>query len=426
VCLHGERIGTLSPVEGDEYELAYASELVEQLGPGTPLLSNSLPVRAEPYSPRASRAYVEGLLPEGRQRARIGRQLGVDPRDGFALISELGRDCPGAVTFGSPEEAVVAEGAEPVPGHPSSTWLGDDELAELLSPAPGRLPRAASRRCLRSTLGGNRHKVSLVGGGPDGRWGRPSRELPSTHVLKPETSEYSELVPNEMFCMAVLRQAGLPAAKTSVQTIAGHTCLVSPRFDLTWDGGMARRIHQETFCQALGIATGGPAGSEEANAPGFAEATGLLRAIGRKADVSTLVQAAFCNYVLGNGAAHGRNFALLFRGDGIRLAPLYDVTSTIADDDPAEAGMVLPDDYDPATYLRGLSRVAEECGIEIEVFHIQATCTLAHVCDAIEIVAERAEDDGWYAPVIDRIFELAQERASHCAERLSLWDHLDM
>jgi serine/threonine-protein kinase HipA len=416
----------LSPLEADEYELAYAPELIEQLGAGTPLLSTSLPVRAEPYSPRASRAYVEGLLPEGQQRARIGRQLGVDPHDGFALISELGRDCPGAVTFLRPEEAKRTEDTGPAPGELGSTWLGEDELAELLSPTPGRLPRAAAKRCIRATLGGDRHKLSLVAGGPEGRWGRPSPELPGTHVVKPEASEYSELVPNEMFCMAVLRQAGLPAAKTWVQTIAGHTCLVSPRFDLTWEGGAAKRIHQETFCQALGIAPAGTAGSEDANAPGFAEATGLLRAIGRKADVPTLVQAAFCNYVLGNEDAHGRNFALLFREDGVRLAPLYDVTSTVADGEMAEAGMVLPDDYDPAAYLRSLSLVAEECGIEIDIFHIQATCALTHVCDAIEIVAERAEDDGWYAPVVDRIFELAQERASHCAERLSLWDHLDM
>ena len=208
-----------------------------------------------------------------------------------------------------------------------------------------------------------------------------------------------------------------------MHTIDGENCLVSARFDLSWEGTTPRRQHQETFCQALGIP---PQASGEADAPGFAEACGLLRAVGLKSEVSTLIQAAFCNDVLGNGDAHGSNCALLFRDDGVQLAPFYDVTSTLVYDESIETGMVLPDDYDPAIYLRALHDIAEECGVDFEIFHIQASCALKYVCDAIEVVAERAEDEGWHAPVIDKIFEVAQDRAGRCAERLLLWDHLDM
>jgi serine/threonine-protein kinase HipA len=395
VHLHGEPIGDLSRAAGGGYEFAYAPATVARHGSGTALLSNSLPVRPEPYSADTTRAYVEGLLPEGAQRQRIAAELGLDAGDGYALIAELGRDCPGAVAF-VPHDGETVRSA----------------------PEAGQCPHVA--------LSGDRYKLGMVRDGLEGPLRHPGPGDSSTHVVKPETGERPEIAANEMFCMAVMRQSGLPAAKASLETIDGENCLVSPRFDLTWEGLTPRRMHQESFCQALGIAPGAERGSGEADAPGFAEACGLLRAVGLGSELSTLVHAAFGNYVLGNGDAHGRNFALLFRDDGIQLAPLYDVTSTVVYDDPVEAGMVLPDDFDVTAYLLGLRRVAEECGIDFDIFHIQASCALKYVCDAIEVIAWRAEADGWYAPVIDRIFEVARDRAGRCAERLLLWDHLDM
>ena len=389
VCLHGERIGALARTV-DGYELSYAPAVVAKHGSGSVLLSHSLPVRAEPYSADTTRAYVEGLLPQGRRRRRLAAELGIDPGDGYALIGALGYDCPGAVTFGGGEQ---------------------------------RLREAAVARSL-VALGGDREKLGLVRDRPGDPWQAAEPGRPSTHVVKPEPEGLPEAVANEMFCTAVFRQAGLPAAKATVERIDDRDCLVSSRFDLAWEGGRPTRLHQETFCQALGIAPAGADGGADADAPGFAEASGLLRALGRPRDVVTLIHAAFGNYVLGNGDAHGRNFALLFRGRALRVA-LYDLTSTVVYEEGTEAGMVLPDDLDVTTYLRGLCRIAEECGTDLDIFHIQASCALKYVCDAIEVVAERAEAQGWYAPVIDRIFEVARDRAGRCAERLLLWDHMD-
>jgi serine/threonine-protein kinase HipA len=99
VYLYGERIGTLFPAGDNDYRLAYDPEVVEKVGPGRALLSHSLPARPEPYSAEATSAYVEGLLPEGPRRQRLGRELELDPTDGYLLLAELGHDCPGAVVF---------------------------------------------------------------------------------------------------------------------------------------------------------------------------------------------------------------------------------------------------------------------------------------------------------------------------------------
>jgi len=136
-----------------------------------------------------------------------------------------------------------------------------------------------------------------------------------------------------------------------------------------------------------------------------------LRAVAAREDTAVLFRAAFCNYVLGNGDAHGKNFALLFDGDRMRLAPLHDIASTAVYDDPTHTGMVLSEEYSETAYLLELAQIAEECDYDFEAFRELAAATADQLGHAIDVVAERARDEGWYAPVIDGIAELAGERA---------------
>ena len=404
VHLWGERIGTLFPAGENDYRLAYSPELVEKVGAGVSLLSNALPTRAEPYSAEATQAYVEGLLPDGMRRLKVARELEVDPSDGYALIAELGRDCAGAVAFmpkGSPVEPV---------GAGSVAWLSDAELEELVTPPLRRHFDPATEQRMRFALGGVRHKLSLVREGSDGRWAWPEAGLPSTHVVKPETGEYPEFVANEMFCTSVVREVGLPVVASEVETIAGRGCLVSKRFDRKGEGLVATRAHQESFCQALGC-TRSTDGGEDAEGPGFAESAGLLKAVTGKGDPAILFRIAFCNYMLGNGDAHGENFAVLFHEAGMSLAPCYDIASTAVYDEPLHVGMVFAEDYSETVYLLELAEVCEECNYDFDAFRDLAASTAAKLGKALDVVAERARDEGWHAPVIDGIAELAGERA---------------
>ena len=60
VWLLGARVGTLSQVEG-RLSFAYARD-------ATTPLSQSLPIRSEPFDDRATRPFFAGLLPEGGKR----------------------------------------------------------------------------------------------------------------------------------------------------------------------------------------------------------------------------------------------------------------------------------------------------------------------------------------------------------------------
>ena len=79
VHLYGERIGTLFPAGDNDYRFAYDPTLVEKIGPGRAMLSNSMPVRPEPFSGAATAAYIEGLLPDARRRKRFAKSSASTP-----------------------------------------------------------------------------------------------------------------------------------------------------------------------------------------------------------------------------------------------------------------------------------------------------------------------------------------------------------
>lgn len=91
---NGATIGHLDQDGGGALRLtAPASEEI-------PRLSLAFAPSATPVAPRQALAYVEGLLPEGDAvRRATARRFSVSPRSPFALLSAIGRDCPGAVQF---------------------------------------------------------------------------------------------------------------------------------------------------------------------------------------------------------------------------------------------------------------------------------------------------------------------------------------
>ena len=404
VYLYGERIGILSPAGQGDCEFAYSKNCLERFGSGAPVLSTSLPTTDQPYSPRATKAFVEGLLPEGMRRLKLARELGIDPGDGYGLIAEIGRDCVGGAVFLPRDDPALYLA-------PSIAWVGDNELEELVCAPPPRLFDPERPQRMRSALPGVRHKLSLTRPRPGGRWAWPQAGMPSTHIVKPETGEYPEMVPNEMFCTTVVREAGLFVASAVVETIAGRPCLVSERFDRTREHREVKQLHQESFSQALSFAPDADPDSEEADGPGFAESCGLLRAVGQEKRITNLLAATLCDYILGNGDAHGRNFALMVVPEGSLLAPFYDIVSNAVYDDPTHVGMTIAEDYAETAYLLELAEICEEGRIDFEHCRRVAANVSVSMSRALETVAEQARSEGWHAPVIDGILEFATERA---------------
>jgi serine/threonine-protein kinase HipA len=317
VWLLDAHVGTLSQVDG-RLSFTYASG-------ATTCLSQSLPIRSEPFDDRATRPFFAGLLPEGGKRKQIAKILQVSTQNDYALLDSLGGECAGAITLLEPSQSPQAQGAPR-----EVRWLEQAQLLQVHDEMPLR-PMRAGDDGLRLSLAGAQDKLPVVLDTDGIRIGLPLNGSPSTHILKPPIAGVDASVFNEAFCMALARALKLDVASTKIQTIADgaqqrHSLLVK-RYDRQV-GETGQRLHQEDFCQALGIVSEHKYQNE--GGPGLAQAFSLLRNATRPSAPHTLklLDYVVFNALIGNHDAHGKNFSLLYTPLGVVLAPLYDALCT--------------------------------------------------------------------------------------------------
>lgn len=180
-----------------------------------------------------------------------------------------------------------------------------------------------------ASLAGAQSKVPVVL--VDGKVALPAPGQPTTHILKPPITRFKATTENEAFVMRLAAAVGLDVASVEPRVVRNRTFLLVQRYDRAIDGdGNVHRIHQEDFCQALGVPPETKYASE--GGPAFKDCFALLRRIAARpaVDVLKLLDAAIFNVIAGNADAHGKNFSILYDDDGPRLAPLYDLLATVA------------------------------------------------------------------------------------------------
>jgi serine/threonine-protein kinase HipA len=314
-------VGTLSLDNHGELGFAYGAAWLDD--DERPPISQSLPKRAEPFGRREARPFFAGLLPEEGQRETVAKNLGVSKGNDFRLLEALGGDVAGALTLwpSGQDPPLPAEVGAARP-------LDDAELAEILDVLPKR-PLLAGRDGLRLSLAGVQQKLPVVL--VDGRIALPQPGQPTTHILKPPIERFAATTENEAFSMRLAAAVGLKAATVEPRRLGNRTFLLIERYDRERGGdGMVHRLHQEDFCQALGIPPEHKYASE--GGPGFRACFDLVRhACTTPAPaILRLLDAAIFNVVLGNADAHGKNFSLIYTPRSVSFAPLYDLLCTVA------------------------------------------------------------------------------------------------
>ena len=321
VWWEGAVVGSLTADRHGAMRFAYDAGWLAD--PAAAALSVSLPKRPEPYPPRQCRPFFEGLLPEGAQRDAVASALGVSRANEFRLLERLGGEVAGAL-------ALYPEGETPprFETQGPAGALTDAELAVLLASLDTR-PFLAGTRNLRLSLAGAQSKLPVIV--IDRRIGLPAPGQPTTHIIKPPIARFPATTENEAFAMRLAAGLGLDAAPAEPHVASGRPCLLVTRYDRERQSdGAVRRLHQEDFCQALGIVADRKYAAD--GGPGFRQCFELIRrACSRPAvEVLKLLDAAIIQVLLGNADAHGKNYSLLHRDGRIELAPLYDLLSTVA------------------------------------------------------------------------------------------------
>jgi serine/threonine-protein kinase HipA len=94
--------------------------------------------------------------------------------------------------------------------------------------------------------------------------------------------------------------------------------------------GETVRVHQEDFCQALGRPP--ERKYQQEGGPLVRECVALLREWSSTPvlDIREFVDVLIFNLLIGNADAHGKNYSMIYRHGERRLAPFYDIVSTVA------------------------------------------------------------------------------------------------
>lgn len=318
VRLYGARIGAIAQDKRGRVSFAYDAAVADA-GPAV-ALSLSMPLGTPSYAPSRSVPFLEGLLPDNAGvREAWARRFGVSPRNAFALLSHVGRDCAGAVEFVAGDQLDLGPDTSPV----SDAQIGQ-RLRDLARDPVGW--QVAGERW---SLAGAQSKFTLARL-PSGDWCETRGTAPSTHIVKPGIGEYRDQALVEHVSMQTARAVGLRAAKTEFRTFDGEPALVVTRFDRrrARDGSVVR-VHQEDMCQALAVyprkkyeASGGPTAADIAR---------LLRdnSTDGEADVWEFAQALVFNYLIGAPDAHAKNYSIMHAPGLTRITPLYDVASAL-------------------------------------------------------------------------------------------------
>jgi len=332
----------------------YAPSWLEQDGAFP--LSTTMPMQVQTWEWPILAPWLINLLPEDNDAVRMmARIFDVPHTNVLALLERVGRDTSGAISFA--ERGVTGCDVREVGS--------EDDLERIINELP-RKPFLAGDDGVSMSLAGVQSKlaVRILEGG---RIAIPINGTASSHILKPDSERLWGGVHNEALCLTLAGLVGLRAPTVSTGQAGKRFYLLVDRYDRLPQNGDLRRMHQEDFCQALGLPPSAKYQHNQTKGPkaNFAMMMDRLRAVGGATDVLRLWDSMVFNVLCCNTDAHLKNYSILIRGDGVELSPIYDVMCAKVWDGITENLALDVDDKRRGEYIEGRhwAREAEKCGL---------------------------------------------------------------
>jgi serine/threonine-protein kinase HipA len=315
VYLNTTKAGILER-DGQRLRFSYSADYLAL--PNASPISRLLPLGSTVYGDEAVRAFFSNLLPEGTVLTQVARQVGISKENVFGLLEAIGGDCAGAISVNASD--ILSE--------PTGSYrpVSEQELSDELDKLPSH-PFLAGEEGVRLSLAGAQNKLPVYNDG--GNYYIPEGASPSSHILKTAIAQLDNTVINETFCMTLAARVGLPVPAAQVVTIGDKQVFMVERYDRERSAaGDIVRLHQEDFCQALGIPP--ELKYEKEGGPGFGDCFRLVEEWSDEPllDAGNLLNWAIFNFIIGNADAHGKNISFLYNKGLVRLAPFYDLIST--------------------------------------------------------------------------------------------------
>jgi len=282
---------------------------------GVPI-SHSMPLTSEIYYGNEAHAYFTGLLPEEDMLTATAKVIGTSSVNYMKLLTELGKEPIGAIQIGSYT--------------PSKTYQYEEismvELDKIIIKNDSLLSTLYHEKELRLSLAGAQSKTGLFY--DNHRYFIPQNGSPSNIIVKPANKQYPDLVFNEYACMKIAASLGIPTPIVQLVSTPSQALFVIERYDRVFDRNDIERLHQEDFCQALGVQNRNK--YEADGGPTFNQCVKLLRKATTipATEINKFISLFIFNLIIGNKDAHGKNYSILQKNNESVLAPAYDILST--------------------------------------------------------------------------------------------------
>lgn len=409
VYLTSKMAGKLIQEDSGEMTFSYDQEFFQTASHGISL-SMPFPVSQSEgdeatYKGPKVKAFFSGLLPDESVRDRLAAYLGLSERNPFALLEAVGGDCAGAL-------ALHPEGQTPPEVSKQEEALDDVKLKEILDLIKRR-PMLAGDDGYRLSLAGaqdklavgyDRGNVILIKGG-----------MPTTHILKPIIERVDDSAHNELFCMKLANRMNIEVPNAALHYVGETPYYLVERYDRAiQEDGSVTRIHQEDFCQALGIAP--EIKYEREGGPNIAACLETLVAYAARpaVDYIKLLDRVIFNFLIGNADAHGKNFSLLYKIPKPELAPAYDLMSTaVYPDLSIKMAMKIGGEYKPSdVYLRHFHKIVTGSKAAENALEKQIQSMTEKIAIEANSLKDELKQAGLVSDVFDSIINVIRSRSN--------------
>lgn len=284
-------------------------------------LSLAMPLQKESFGNKISLSYFENLLPEGDVRRALG--VSNSTSGTFEFLQEYGSDCAGAIilTKNKIKKSVTNKASKEIDFETLEEAIENREsVAELIAEENlGYLSIAGAQDKFPAIVSGE--KIYL-----------PQGNAPTTHIIKTPIfrSGVNESVFNEYYCILLAKRVGLKVPNCFLLNTGKHFLYVIERYDRKISRDKVKRLHQQDFCQALGIVS-----DKKYETLGGPSLKDIYKLITNNVGVKTRIEATFMfldwicfNLLIGNNDSHSKNLSFLLINNKIELAPFYDLICT--------------------------------------------------------------------------------------------------
>jgi serine/threonine-protein kinase HipA len=326
--MNGEYVGRWTVNAQGEHEFEYAESWVSSMYGRAISVSMPMSRAGLLYKGAIVEHYFENLLPDNdRIRQRIQQRFSTLSQSPFDLLSEVGRDCVGALQLlpdgETPGDIRRIEAAE----------VREEDVERILVNTPA-FGQHQDDDDFRISIAGAQEKTALLF--HEGRWMKPRGATPTTHILKLPIGRHGDhgidltmSVENEWLCAQILGAFGIKTATCWPAAFGKQKVLVVERFDrkLARDGTWIMRLPQEDMCQAKGLSS--EMKHEKNGGPGVEFIMDLLLgSSSAEADRAAFFKTQVIFWLLCAIDGHAKNFSIFLEPQGgYRLTPIYDVLS---------------------------------------------------------------------------------------------------